>query len=90
MIVRYITTKTSNGVYSAADSQRGCQLIIRPNFAENCMKMKKIGPGKGGGYASKFYYVDPPLLSRLNITIIFPGQDFTAEHEQNTEANETS
>ena len=54
MIVRYITTKTSNGVYSAADSQRGCQLIIRPNFAENCMKMKKIGPGKGGGTRLNF------------------------------------
>ena len=90
MIVRYITTKTSNGVYSAADSQRGCQLIIWPNFAENCMKMKKLDREGEGGYASKFYYVDRQLLSRLNIAIIFPGQDFTAEHEQNTEANENS
>ena len=27
----------------------GCQPIIWPDFAENCMKMKKIGPRVGGG-----------------------------------------
>ena len=35
------------------------QPIIWPKFAENWVKMKKIGRG-----VPKFYYVDPPLLSR--------------------------
>ena len=39
---------------------RGCQPIIWPKFAENYMKMKKIGPR--GGTRPKFYYVDPPLI----------------------------
>ena len=34
--------------------------IIRPNFyLQTCLKIKKIGPGRG----SKFYYVDPPVYS---------------------------
>ena len=35
---------------------RGCQRIIWPNFAENCMKMKKIGRGR-----PKFYCRNPSL-----------------------------
>ena len=33
----------------------GRQSIIGPKFAENCMKMEKIGRGR-----PKCYYVDPP------------------------------
>ena len=46
-------------------SQRGCQpvkerqRIIWPKFAENCMKMKKIGLKRR---RPKFYYVDPALI----------------------------
>ena len=46
-----------------ANPKEGCQPIIWPTFAENCMKMKKIGP-RGGGQP-KFYYVDPPLPRKL-------------------------
>ena len=46
-----------------ANPKEGCQPIIWPKFAENCMKMKKIGP-RGGGHP-KFYYVDPPLPWKL-------------------------
>ena len=48
--------------------REGRQSIILPKFAENCMKIKKIGrDGKGicggrGGCVSKIYYVDPPLV----------------------------
>ena len=38
----------------------GRQPIIWPKFPENCMKMKKIGPSKGGARPN-YYYVDPPL-----------------------------
>ena len=37
--------------------KRGRQPIIWPNFAKNCMKMKKIGPGA----RPKIYYIDQPL-----------------------------
>ena len=40
--------------------EEGRQAIIRPNFPDNCMKMKKIGP-RGESGRPKFYYVDPPL-----------------------------
>ena len=43
----------------APTPKEGCQPIIWLNFAENCMKMKKIGP-RG---RPQFYYVDPPLPS---------------------------
>ena len=36
------------------------QPIIWPNFPENCLKMKKIGPRRGGA-RPKFHYIDPPL-----------------------------
>ena len=39
--------------------REGRQPIIWPKFAENCMKLEKIGPGA----RPKFYYVDPPLLT---------------------------
>ena len=35
--------------------------IIWPNFAKNCMKIKKIGPGDA---RPKLYYVDAPLVWR--------------------------
>ena len=35
------------------------QPIIRPNFPENCIKMKKIW--SRGPYINNFYYVDPSL-----------------------------
>ena len=42
----------------------GHQPIIWPKFAENSMKMKKIGPR--GGACPKFYYVDLPLLTAMS------------------------
>ena len=32
-----------------ANPKGGAKLIIRPNFPENCMKIKKIGLNGGGG-----------------------------------------
>ena len=40
----------------------GDKPIIRPNFPENCVKMKKMGMEKGSANP-KFYYVDPPLAT---------------------------
>ena len=37
-----------------------------PNFPENCMKMTKIGPIARGTRLG-FYYMDPPLDSKLHI-----------------------
>ena len=49
------------------DFPGGRQPIIWPKFAENCMKMKTIGPkGEGAGVEGalpEFYYVHPPILS---------------------------
>ena len=42
--------------------QRRGQLIIRSNFPQNCMIMKKFGPRGVGVGVTKFYSVDPPLL----------------------------
>ena len=43
--------------------REGRMYIIRPNFSENFMKMKKIGSGGwGGGTRPKCVYVDAPLL----------------------------
>ena len=38
----------------------GCQSTRRPKFPENCMKMKKIGPGD---VCPQFVNVDPPLVT---------------------------
>ena len=48
-----------------ANLKEGYQPIIRPNFSENCMKMKKIGRE---GRLPKFVYVDTcvPPRSSLN------------------------
>ena len=86
----YIATKTSNDVYSGADpgfSRRGAPTYYLPKF-----RRKLHGNEENSTRVTrpKFYYVDPPLLSRLNITIIFLGQDLTAENEQKTKANEAS
>ena len=43
-----------------ANLKVGSQPIIWPKFAENCMKMKEIGPERGGA-RPKFDYVDLPL-----------------------------
>ena len=43
--------------------QEGRQAMILPNFAENCMKMKTIGP--------RFYYVDPLVMDLRFINLIF-------------------
>ena len=45
-------------------AQGRCQPIVWPNFAENCMKMKKIW--QRGGARPKFYNVDPPLITQIN------------------------
>ena len=34
--------------------------MILPKFPKNCMKLKELGPGGGGGARSKFDYVDSP------------------------------
>ena len=52
---------TSGG--SRISPRRGRQHTILPNFPKNCMKLKEFGPPGGGGARSKFYYVDPPLLT---------------------------
>ena len=46
-----------------ANPRKGPQPISWPKFAENCIKMKKIGPRPGA--LQTFYYVDPPLKSNL-------------------------
>ena len=50
-----------------ANPKKGVLTYCWPKFAENCMKMKNIGPGA----RSKFYYVDPPLIYLLKIIITF-------------------
>ena len=50
-----------------ANPKKGVLTYCWPKFAENCMKMKNIGPGG----RSKFYYVDPPLIYLLKIIITF-------------------
>ena len=49
----------------------GHQPIIWPKFLENCMIMKKFGPGT----PPKFYYVDPslPKVFTCLLTIVLPG-----------------
>ena len=47
-------------------SHKRHQSIIWPKFAENCMKMKKIGLGA----CPKFYYVGPPLITFLSVQIL--------------------
>ena len=48
----------------------GHQHIIWPNFAENCVKMKEIGPRGRGATRPKFYYADLPLLQvRKNVCL---------------------
>ena len=47
-----------------------CQHINLPKFPENCMKIKKSGPRRGGeGTCPKFVYVDPPLIKSALIQI---------------------
>ena len=36
------------------------------NFPENCIKIKKIGPGRGNTHPN-FYYVDPPLITTVKV-----------------------
>ena len=43
----------------------GRQCIIWPNFAKNCMKMKKIG--QRWGTRPKFYYADPPVRTVIDM-----------------------
>ena len=44
-----------------ANSPRGRQHTILPNFPKNCMKLKEFGPEGGGGGASLPPPLDPPL-----------------------------
>ena len=43
----------------------GRQHTILPNVPKNCMKLKKFGPGG----PPKFYYVDPPMPSKVGMEI---------------------
>ena len=75
----------SLGVIAAAISQIGGggvptikwvrKPIFWPNFAKNCMKMKKIGPR--GGVRPKFYYVDQPMNSVIsNVELLLKAAMF--------------
>ena len=46
-VVEEFRISKRGGCTSPKALQRGCQPIIRPNFPENCAKMKKIGQGEG-------------------------------------------
>ena len=48
------------GPWFPSDREGEHQPIIRPNFPESCMKMKKLDRKQGPRY-QKFYYVHPPL-----------------------------
>ena len=56
---------TDLGFPGGANSKGGRQTIFQSIFPENCMKMKKLGPG-GGGARPKFGHVDQPLINVRN------------------------
>ena len=69
-------TSSVNSGGSRISQRGGAKVLFWPKFAENCMKMKKIGRnGKGVRRevcaCPNFYYVDPPLVrspvQRVNI-----------------------
>ena len=61
-------TYSTNVIFIILDQRRiqdfpeGCQPFW-PKLAEDCIKMKKIGMAESS--SQKFYYVDPPLVTRL-------------------------
>ena len=51
-----------------ANSQSGCaNLLFCKFFAENCMKMKEIGPQGGGGARVHAPSLDPSVLSVVDL-----------------------